>query len=81
MNKMNMHAMRVNGTRTPQLKDLRIFAERFGLDSLESIVDEVFASIERWPEWSEQAGCRGANIQKGKVWLEKALGFFVPMSS
>ncbi|MBX9742217.1 MAG: type II toxin-antitoxin system HipA family toxin [Chthoniobacterales bacterium] len=73
MNKMNMHAMSVNGTNKPQRKDLKIFAENFGRTSLDKILEEVIASIQRWPEWAEQAGCRAGNIQKGKSRLNASL--------
>ena len=73
MNKMNMHAMSVNGARKPQQKDLKIFAENFGIPSLDKILEDVIASIEGWPEWAEQAGCRAANIQKEKLRLKESL--------
>lgn len=76
MNKMNVHAMRVNGTRTPQLQDLRAFADRWELTSLDVIVKEVVTSIERWPQFAEQAGCRATNVQKGKAWLEQSVAIF-----
>ena len=70
---MNRHAMSVNGTRKPQKKDLKIFAENFGITSLEQILEEVMESIKQWPQWAEQAGCRAANIQKGKARLQESL--------
>jgi serine/threonine-protein kinase HipA len=51
MNKMNRHAMSVNGTRKPRKKDLKNFAENFGITSLEQILEEVMESIKQWPQW------------------------------
>ena len=76
INKRKLHAMSVNGTRTPQRKDLGIFAAHFGLTCLDTILEEVITSIERWSQWAEQAGCRDGNIKKGKMKLEESLSVF-----
>ncbi|MBX9578349.1 MAG: hypothetical protein K2W97_07740 [Chthoniobacterales bacterium] len=72
---MNMHAMSVNITRQPQQKNLKIFAENFGITSLDKILEDVIASIERWPEWAEQADCRVAIVKLLRNYREERRNF------
>lgn len=73
MNKMNQHAMSVNGTRTPCRKDIKAFTDNFGISSmvLDTIIEKIMASVQYWPQWAEEAGCRKANIQKVKSYLKE----------
>lgn len=75
MNKMNQHAMSVNGTRRPCQKDIQAFANNFGISSTlcNEISEEIMESVRLWPQWAKEAGCRKANIEKIKLQFEKIL--------
>ena len=53
----NQHQMSLNGKRDNfSLEDLNTVAESISLTRTDKVVNEVFAAVERWPEFAREAG-------------------------
>ncbi|OAM91546.1 type II toxin-antitoxin system HipA family toxin [Termitidicoccus mucosus] len=57
-NKMGVHAMTVQGTRTPSRNDLLRFASEFQIKDAAAVLGQVHHAIGRWPEFAQQSGLK-----------------------
>ncbi|NNK94401.1 MAG: type II toxin-antitoxin system HipA family toxin, partial [Desulfobacterales bacterium] len=60
----NQHQMSLNGKRDNfSLEDLIAVAESISLNRTDKVINEVFAAVERWPEFARQAGVNEKTIK------------------
>jgi len=59
----NQHQMSLNGKRDNfTMDDLRVVAESISLTRTDQVINEVFAAVERWPEFAREAGIKPERI-------------------
>jgi serine/threonine-protein kinase HipA len=59
----NQHQMSMNGKRDDfTMTDLITVAESISLTKADKIIEEVFAAVERWPEFAREAGVKAETI-------------------
>ncbi|HEX3793983.1 MAG TPA: type II toxin-antitoxin system HipA family toxin [Acidimicrobiales bacterium] len=59
------HQMSVNGKfEGISRSDLAVMADRFAVPGPSSVISEVMAAVEQWPEFAEKAGVSGPDIQR-----------------
>lgn len=60
----NQHQMSINGKRDNfRLKDLITVGESISLTRTDKVINEVFAAVERWPEFARKAGVNEKTIK------------------
>ena len=55
---MGVHAMTVQGTRTPSRSNLLEFASEFQIKDATTVLDQILHAISRWPKFAHQAGLK-----------------------
>lgn len=59
----NQHQMSLNGKRDNfTMDDLRAVADSISLTRTDQVINEVFAAVERWPEFAREAGVKPETI-------------------
>ena len=71
MNNRNTHAMTVNGSRTPTLKDLLTLSRKAEISEAGQIIEASMEAVEHWDKISLEAGLKAGNRARIKENITK----------